>query len=343
MNNDFFEQKAVQASAFHGSVKADYFSWSCAREKLFLSCERACFLRYYLAQGGWDPYAHSMIRSAYREKYVMPTEIWLARTFQNAVQNGFREAMTRKPAARKRAFSSVCLKHLSKAVFDLQFSIENKEYMSDPRKPVLLEYLHSRTPDQTFLELKQRAVKSFSTAYAGFVKSFLFAELLNLDITDFRLDETFFSFQFEQYPIWFAPGLVYFRNGVFNMLLFHNSEEGDAGEEVRILAGLFAMYVRSKWKKQEYATQLFSFSSFRAELMDIRPLERVRTRIRQNAGAMFSKIKPDGTVCCEDFACTEDTEICRTCQFAGTCGMLNEWHRKKKDTVPIPLPDPLDI
>lgn len=326
--NHPFEQQMLDAAHFSGPVRAGAFSWSCAREWLFTRCERACFLRYYLAQGGWDPHAHPLIRSAYADKYVQTFGMWLSRTFQSAVQRGFREAMTRAQEKRKRSFSAVCLRFLSRAVLDLQLSMENKEYLTDPKKPVILEWLRADDPAEAMLKIRQDAVNSFSTAYAAFTGSPQFRDMLALDLTDFRLEEDFYSFQFEQYPVWFAPGLVFFQDGKFRMILFRGGP-CDEQEKDSVTAALFALYVRSKWKKQGVATMLFTFTPEQAQFQEIRAADRIRTRIRTGAERMLRKIRPDGTVLHTDFSKACEEKTCAECLFRSTCAALDAWEKSQ--------------
>ena len=49
-----FEQEVTNAAGPLPPIRTEEFSWSLARHYLFRFCRRAYFIRYYLAQGGWD-------------------------------------------------------------------------------------------------------------------------------------------------------------------------------------------------------------------------------------------------------------------------------------------------
>ena len=46
---------------------------------------------------------------------------------------------------------------------------------------------------------------------------------------------------------------------------------------------------------------------------------------------MLSRIQPDGRVCYKNFPCTDRTESCPDCPFAGTCRMLKEWEKNSEN------------
>lgn len=49
-----FRREVSAASDFSTELPETEFSWSLTRHLRFLRCERAYFLHYYAAQGGWD-------------------------------------------------------------------------------------------------------------------------------------------------------------------------------------------------------------------------------------------------------------------------------------------------
>lgn len=332
MNTRDFERDILDAAAFDGTRKASRFSWSYARETLFRKCKRACFIRYYLAQGGWDPYAHPLIRSAYVEKYRLPFRLWLARTFHLALQNGFRKAAAVPQEKRERMFSGVCLRYLGKSVSDLQFSLENREYVDDPKKPAITEFLCAEDRTGALIQLKQTAVDSFSAAYAAFTKSSVFQNILALDFTDLRLEDPFLSFQFEQWPVWFAPGIVWHEKRKFHMLLC--DVPGERGKEdiaPRVTAALFQLFVRSKWNNCRGATaSAFIFQEGAGDFVPLDPYPDIRNIIRKSSAEMLALVHEDSLVDYRDFPCTEDSANCKTCQFAGTCKALQQWEQQQQ-------------
>ena len=321
-----FEKDILSAAEFDGIRRASRFSWSYSREMLFRQCKKAYFIRYYLAQGGWDMYANSIVRSAYVEKYRMPFHIWLAKTFHLAMQSAFRQAAVQPFEKRKKIFTAACLRYVGRAVSALQFSLENREYVDDPKKPAILEFL--RAPDQTaaLLDLKQRAVDSFSSAYGTFIKSEVFASILSLNFTALRLDDPFLSFQFEQWPVWFAPGIVWYDKGQFHSLLAQVSDpDGDDGHGSRVTAALLDLYVQSKWNFRKTTSSVFVFHENGGFFSPVEPALSIRSLIRKSSKEMLALIREDANVNCRDFPCTDQKKYCEHCQFKGTCRALCAW------------------
>lgn len=61
-----FRREVSAASDFSTEFPETEFSWSLTRHLRFLRCERAYFLHYYAAQGGWDGWADPVISAIYR-------------------------------------------------------------------------------------------------------------------------------------------------------------------------------------------------------------------------------------------------------------------------------------
>ena len=329
-----FEKELLSAAQFDGSVPASRFSWSFSRERLFRRCRRAFFIGCFLSQGGWDPLVHPLIRSAYMEKHTLPFRLWLTRTVQNGIAAGLRKAVILPPDSRRKAFSSGCLRFLSKNLFDLEFSLEHGEYLSDPKRPCVRECSDGQMT--RFPELRRQALDSFSAAYAALMKVPWFHDILQLDVMHFRFDDDLISILFEQWPVWFSPGLVFFSGKQFNMVLCSASEtvcpsgeesdtEDDLPDPACVTAALFEMHIRSKWQREPPLARLFRFGPDGADVEEIRPEPGIRTLIRNGAGEMFSLIRPDGSVRFGDFPKTPDPIRCVGCQYAGTCRLLDQW------------------
>ena len=328
-NKPDFEKDILSAAEFNGIRRASRFSWSYAREMLFRRCKKAYFIRYYLAQGGWDMYASPIVRSAYIEKYRMPFHIWLARTFHLAMRSAFRQAAVQPLDKREKTFTAACLRYLGRAVSDLQFSLENREYADDPKKPAILEFL--RAPDQSaaLLELKQQAVDSFSSAYGALIKSEIFKSILALNFTALRLDDPFLSFQFEQWPVWFAPGIVWYDKGEFHSLLAQvPAPQGNDASGEKVTAALFDLHVQSKWNFRKTTSTVFVFDEKGSSMTTIKPATGIRSLIRKGSEEMLSLIREDANVDCRDFPCTTQTEYCTHCQFKTTCKSLRNWENQ---------------
>ena len=84
-----FEREVMNAAGPLPPIRTEEFSWSLARHYLFNFCRRGYFIRYYLAQGGWDAYSHTLAREAYFSKYLIPFDTWLSRTLRDSIRETF--------------------------------------------------------------------------------------------------------------------------------------------------------------------------------------------------------------------------------------------------------------
>jgi len=87
-----FQADIIHAAIAGKPIPASEFSWSPARFRLFHFCRRAYFIRYYLAQGGWNVNSHPLARSAYLEKYLPSFPDWMGMAFEQAVSAAIRKS-----------------------------------------------------------------------------------------------------------------------------------------------------------------------------------------------------------------------------------------------------------
>lgn len=329
-----FEKETADAARFDGSVQVRRFSWSYSRERLFRRCRRAYFIGCFLPQGGWDPMAHPVIRSAYVEKQRLSFRLWLSRAVRNGITEGLKKALGHPVEQRRKLFSSGCLRSFSKELFELEYSMEHEEYLNDPKRPCIRECL-GKGPE-SFSERRQQAMDSFGTAYKTLISSPLIRELLLQDPIRFRFQDDLLSMPWKRWTVWFSPGLVFFDGRRFNMLLCSASDFSGETEEIpeeisplpdppSVTAALFDLHVRTVWKGAPPLARLFRFDSGHAEVEEIRPADGVEALIDSGAEEMFSLIRPDGTVFFGDFPKASESARCGTCQYAETCRLLDRW------------------
>jgi hypothetical protein len=161
------------------------------------------------------------------------------------------------------------------------------------------------------------------------MKAEIFKSILALNFTALRLDDPFLSFQFEQWPIWFAPGIVWYDKGEFHSLLAQVPAPGGndtSGEKVT--AALFDLYVQSKWNFRKTTSTVFVFDEKGSSMTTVKPATGIRSMIRKGSEEMLSLIREDANVDCRDFPCTTLTEYCTHCQFKTTCKALRNWENQ---------------
>ena len=208
-----FEQEVSNAAGPLPPIQTEEFSWSLARHYLFRFCRRAYFIRYYLAQGGWDAYSHTLAREAYFSKYLMPFDTWLSRTLRDSIREAFAKMSAGSPGHKRRGFGFYLLRQIGKATADLQMSLKNREYLYDAKRPAILEH-HLGIGDFADVDkLTDMAVSILGDAYAMLSRSDIIADLANISFVDLRTDDVFISVDYNGFPVWLVPGLIYFHEG----------------------------------------------------------------------------------------------------------------------------------
>ena len=312
--------------------KASEFSWSILRYKLFNRCRRAYFIRYYLAQGGWDEYAHPLARSAYYEKYMLTLDQWMSQAFQKSVISAIRKAIIQQQEKQRRKdFAIHMLRGLSKSVSMLQSSLKNEEYLDDPKKPSVQEYVLEPKVYPDLNDLIAKAVKTLSNAYGALLKADFLQDLLNLDFMDFRLDDQFLYFCRKNFPVWFQPGIIYLQQDMISMLNFNAVSPGvslltHSYPEWALKSSLFDLYCREKWEHYRISTMAFNFSDSAVSIGSTpAPVLNLEEIIDNSSREMLELVATDGTVSLECFPQTTNTDHCKNCQFRYTCkGICDE-------------------
>ena len=107
-----FRREVSAASDFSTELPETEFSWSLTRHLRFLRCERAYFLHYYAAQGGWDGWADPVISAIYRGKKAKLYAEWLGELMDSAWKTVLDRVRFIPEPMRARAFRHRLEEHL---------------------------------------------------------------------------------------------------------------------------------------------------------------------------------------------------------------------------------------
>lgn len=326
-----FTKEAMDAATPKRRIVASEFSWSLFRHELFRKCRRAYFIRYYLSQGGWDAFSNMIAREAYFTKYLMPLDQWIARTIHESILGALRKVSAALGSKRKsRDFNFYLLRFISKATADLEYSLKTREYRYDAKLPAILEH-HLGVGDYAdYVKICRAAVAALSSAYAFLIRSELLREIAAMDILDLRTDEKFLRIDYKGFPVWLAPGLIFFRQGTVCALdcVARESIEEEPPEvrmkRIAMLGSIFAMYRDQKYPAYPTFHSVYSLSNGSATLLmnlhggDPRPL------IDASSSEMLCLIRYDGTVDPDRFPCTENKSACELCQYQTACRLMQK-------------------
>ena len=329
-----FDREVINASGPLPPIRTEEFSWSLARHYLFRSCRRAYFIRYYLAQGGWDAYSHTLAREAYFSKYLMPFDTWLSHTLRDSIRESFAKMSAGVPGHKRRGFGFYLLRQIGKATADLQISLKNREYLFDAKRPAILEY-HLGIGDFADVDkITAMAVSILGDAYAMLSQSDIIADVSKLSFVDLRTDEVFLSIDRKGFPVWIVPGLIYFREGVASAIsaevrITGGESNADFFKRIGRQDSLFALYCRERYPGFPVSITTFTFSQELSSVVynlfepDIEPL------IDESSAEMLALIDKDGLAHPEDFPPCDDRGACARCRYQSACRLLEDAMRKK--------------
>lgn len=325
-------QADVLSGALAGKpIPASEFSWSAARNRLFSECRRAYFIRYYLAQGGWNVHAHRLTRTAYLEKHIPPFAVWLAQTLENSAASAL-TGLRFIGQNRKRDFAGSLPRALGREVSALASSLQRKAYLDDPKLPGVREHFLWREGFRTADEVVARAVPVLTRA-CEFLTQSDFA--VSPDGTESPLRDTacpFLEIPRHTFSIWLKGGILRNCGRTVSLLRFrYRADDADAGDGDGVDSALFSAFAKSRNPFCESCLTTLVFSRSSAEFVPAPPplpSKILWDFIDGSAAGMLAAISPDGTVRAEDFPETADWEQCASCAFAGSCAMLQKYERK---------------
>ncbi len=216
-----FEKDIASASQFRKVLPETEFSWSLSRHRLFHFCKRACFLHYYLAQGGWDEYADPLVREVYSLKKLLPLHLHLSGIFEDSLSEALlrTRGISGPPVEKKKLLLGLLLRSLSRKAsraFPLRpcFSPDGGG-TTDGRNAQshwnLLEHFYGVRGFSTAEAVHNRITKELGAAWRAFGESALADEISSLAGNDFVFCARIADLRYGSCRIWIHPGTVWFR------------------------------------------------------------------------------------------------------------------------------------
>lgn len=321
-----FEQDVLRAAYAGEPLKASEFSWSCSRYRLFRFCRRAYFIRYYLAQGGWDIHAHPLCRSAYLEKHLPSLDQWIANTFDQALRAALTDLPVQaSPEKRKDLLQSSLLKKLQAYAGALYRSLESRAYLEDPKLPGFREHYYGDAGFQDPDRVCTQIIKRFAEAWAVFLSSDFMRSAGVLGYPDYRLNHRFLCLPWRGYSVWLHGGIIRFEGD--NAIMLNIVPETESVEKrffMGLEMGIFERIVKYQWVNRVPSLEKFFIGKDSAAFLFTPESLPVADVIDTSAEAMLMLVDADGMVRMEDFPeCDDDdAEKCAVCRFRKTCAAL---------------------
>ena len=229
------------------------FSWSSARDGLFVSCPKAYYFKYYASYGVWDKYSEEKSRKIFALKNYVALEIWLADIVGRALRTSVKNSFMRGAAPDMKAFKTETAK-----IFFREWNDSLRPSGEGDRKMKILETLAS-SDEKVLGLLFDRCENALKTLFADFAESPLWQEIVNIEaqsLRDFRNPDSFFV---EKVKVWTSPSLIWQnRTGGLHVLNIVFTRD-DSPCFHRLQNGISSFFVSEKFSFPYDRTFPFSF------------------------------------------------------------------------------------
>ena len=321
-----FQADVIRAAVSGKPLPEGGFSWSPARMQLFRFCYRAYFIRYYLAQGGWNLHAHPAARSAYLEKHLPSFEQFLSRTLEQAVSDALFYAVRREKKERFDIFRRGLVQGLERRITALIIGLEKQDYRTDPKLPGLLEAFHGEEDFSHPEKVGTRCASVFSKVVPSLLaETDLMEKLETLEPLSLRRGEDFLALNWRSFTVWLHAGIIWTEGDTVTSLRFHTNKNQPeiSSPDHGLESALFREYVRQKMHREQALFRVFSFDeSGRTAYTAVEPGPVAADRVDVSSTGMLRMVRDDGQVYLSDFEPACEPEKCRVCPFRQTCAML---------------------
>lgn len=316
-----FQADVIRAARTGKPLPDGGFSWSPARMHLFRFCQRAYFIRYYLAQGGWNIHADPIARTAYMEKHLPTFQQFLSRTLESAAADAISYTVQREKKERQEIFKRALVQGLEKRITALVISLEQQDYLSDPKLPGLLEVFHNENDFRKTAEIGPRCAGIYGKILPKLLAENDLMEMIdNLSPLALRRGEDFLALPWRSFTVWLHAGIICTNGDTVTSLQFHaGPEPADHGLD----AALFQEYVKQKMRRDKAVFNVFHFNENGAtSYKTAEPGPVTADRVDVSSTGMLRMVRDDGQVYLNDFEPTADTGKCNACPFRMTCKSL---------------------
>ena len=307
-----FRREVSAASDFSTEFPETEFSWSLTRHLRFLRCERAYFLHYYAAQGGWDGWADPVISAIYRGKKAKLYAEWLGELMDAAWKAVLDRVRFIPEPMRARAFR----RRLEELLFArmterVREAAESPDYIPFPDFEL--------PPDDLFRKARHDLAEAlefaFSTQYPSAILHFQRPNRINRNAD--------YEAWFGEIRIWSNPGIFWSEPGMRCSLRLSFCEPEPS--IFQACADIFAWYIRTLFH-EENACSTF-LAAERGEWKGFEysgNADRAEELIAGSVAMMRAKIRPGRVVYFADFPECGVPEICRCCRFGLACSFFRE-------------------
>lgn len=329
MKKNGFEKDVLAASKWHGESAPREFSWSLSRHMLFNSCKRAYFIRYHLAQGGWNTFSGDIPKSAYTEKYLKNITSWASDVFISSLESALSslQYVNSPPEERHAALERELKIGISRRLFADEASLRHEEWRHDAKKLNLSELYYKRIPASAGESAPVSAArKKLSGALALFIGSDIFSELASIDPLCWKRHQDVPCFTHGSMKVYLHTGLVALSDGrLLSFDFAFVSDDRIPAEPDLLPASLFAIYASKRWSGVPPVSKkiLFTSDSMSVQSHYSTALPEPDSTLSFISRSAESMLALHSNLSAASYPATDNRSQCAACQFAGTCARLS--------------------
>ena len=303
-----------------GRVFANKFSWSNSRAKLFSTCLRAYWWRYYGHWGGWSYSATPECRIAYRLGKMDSLPSWAGSIVHDTIQESI-EALRDQgtPIEYER------LHQRARGMLRTGW-VESRDghWIRRPKGPTNLREHYFGELDALSIERTGEIAERIYTSLRSFCAGPYPKLLARVPTSDFRNVEVLDSMLIDEQTVYVKPDLAFIHPDD-GLLWLVDWKTGRARLEDDLQLATYALFAESKWgAKPEQVRGVLSYLATgeerRVELSEV-ALAEARDKIRSSMSEMRSLLDDvdENVALVEDFPQTEDKTRCQRCNFRQFC------------------------
>lgn len=292
-------------------------SWSFSRKETFDSCRRKYFYRCYLSWGGWDNFASTRSRLAYRLSKMTSIDAYIGSTVHDCISGILHEL--KRPQGYEFQEQSVI------AMMDREFrQSADKLWQKDPKRNLnLFEDYYGRGLSS---EQKDSAKAKVISCVRTFLDGHVIAQF-HRNASDIKWLATGDPGQIPHFildgiKIYSIPDLAVRLSGITYLFEWKTGRPCTSdGDQV----ACYALFAKSRWQCREeeivgYVVRLNPEYSQENHAFTRESLLAVEDSIRGSCCEMLSMIDSGNRLEERDFPKTDEDRVCRWCSFREVCG-----------------------
>jgi len=303
-----------------GRVFANKFSWSNSREKLFRTCLRAYWWRYYGHWGGWSYSASAESRIAYRLGKMDSLPTWAGSIVHDIIQEAIE-------ALRDHSTPIEFEELRTKARNQLRIGwVESRDghWIRRPKQCVNLREHYFGDSEALNREGTEAIAERIYTALRGFCSGPYPNLLARLSPEDFRNVEALDSLLIDEQTVYVKPDLAFIHPDD-GLLWLVDWKTGRPRIEDDLQLATYALFAQNKWGSEPSEVRgVLSYLSTGEERrveLSAPALDEAREKIRRSMAEMRALLHDpeDNVGLREDFPQTDDKHRCQRCNFRQFC------------------------